>query len=122
LPEELADEEAPDLANASIDIDKLLAEPASIHRRALPLRPFRTVGELGCVFRDEAWRTLDFAGLHADISPDAALLDYFTINEPGPDAIVAGRIGLNSPIGDVLAAQVSGVLLDSRSGDPVDSL
>ncbi len=69
-------------------------------------RPFYTVGELGAVFRDQPWKTLDFA---TPASGDAALLDYFCIQETGPDAIVAGRINLNlqSPP-DTLDNQMAG--------------
>ncbi len=70
-------------------------------------RPFRNVAELGYVFRDLPWKTLDF---FTDKSADAGLLDIFCIHD-GPQStisysgnnlgnfvptMVAGRVNLNS--------------------------
>lgn len=71
-------------------------------------RPFRSVAELGYVFRDTPWRTLDF---FSPESGDAALLDIFCIHEPAdPDAdpLVAGRVNLNTPHAVVLQALIEG--------------
>lgn len=66
-------------------------------------RPFRTVAELGYVFRDLPFKTLDFFSAN---SPDAALLDMFSVrDEP---AVVAGRINLNTPKELVLRSLLSG--------------
>jgi Putative Ig domain len=69
-------------------------------------RPFRNVAELGYVFRDLPWKTLDF---FTDKSADAGLLDIFTINDGSqvlnssgnivgmaPPITVAGQVNLNS--------------------------
>jgi hypothetical protein len=48
-------------------------------------RPFRTVAELGYVFRDLPWKTLDF---FTDKSADAGLLDIFCVND-GPTSTTA---------------------------------
>jgi hypothetical protein len=55
-------------------------------------RPFRNVGELGYVFRDLPWKTLDF---FTDKSADAGLLDIFTIND-GPPGLGIGGLGVIS--------------------------
>jgi hypothetical protein len=52
-------------------------------------RPFRNVAELGYVFRDLPWKTLDF---FTETSADAGLLDIFTIND-GPPGVVIGGLG-----------------------------
>ena len=66
-------------------------------------RPFRSVGELGYVFRDIPWKTLD---LFSADSPDAALLDVFSVEET---KVVAGRMNPNTTHPEVLAALVTGV-------------
>jgi hypothetical protein len=54
-------------------------------------RPFRSVGELGYVFRDNPWKSLDFFSKN---SADGALLDIFSVfDEP---SIAAGKINLNT--------------------------
>jgi hypothetical protein len=73
-------------------------------------RPFRTVAELGCVFRDTPWKNLDF---FTPESADNALLDTFCINENvNLDALVAGKVDLNTRQQPVLQAIVSGGMLD----------
>jgi hypothetical protein len=44
-------------------------------------RPFRSVGEMGYAFRDQPFRTLSFSSAN---SPDAGLLDLFSVNDYGP--------------------------------------
>lgn len=51
-------------------------------------RPFRSVAELGYVFRDQPWKTLD---LFSTQSADAALLDLFAVNE-NQSGLQAGKI------------------------------
>src|SRR5204863_5172189 len=43
-------------------------------------RPFQSLAELGQVFRDQPWKSLDFTTAS---SPDAGLLDVFTLHESG---------------------------------------
>ncbi|MBN8711323.1 MAG: hypothetical protein BGO12_20115 [Verrucomicrobia bacterium 61-8] len=72
-------------------------------------RPFRSVAELGYVFRDIAWKNLD---VFAPESADTALLDVFCLNEldNAPDDVtVAGRVNLNTRQPKVLEALISGV-------------
>jgi hypothetical protein len=80
------------------------SRPTMLHR------PFRSVAELGYVFRDSPWGDLDFCYPE---SGDAALLDYFCVNETSnTDGLVAGRVNLNTRQAPVISALVSGALLD----------
>lgn len=73
-------------------------------------RPFRTVAELGYVFRDVPWKNLDF---FTPESGDAALLDIFCISETGDsNGLVAGKVNLNTRQSAVLNAIVSGAYVD----------
>jgi len=73
-------------------------------------RPFRNVAELGYVFRDLPWKTLDFSTAK---SADAGLLDLFDVSDSDPDAdIVAGRVNLNTRQAPVLEALLAGALKD----------
>jgi len=74
-------------------------------------RAFRSVSEMGYVFRDDPWRTLNFSS--AD-SADAGLLDLFCLNENTNDCR-AGVINLNSTSADVLAAILLGAYRDPVS-------
>lgn len=76
-------------------------------------RPFRSVGELGHVFRDLPWKTLDFSTRH---SADLGLLDAFSVDESTEaEALVAGKINLNSAGKEVLTAMLKDTSL--RLGD-----
>jgi len=73
-------------------------------------RPFKSVSELGHVFRGSPWKNLDFSFPE---SGDAALLDVFCISEaPATDGIVAGRINLNSRQAPALGAVMAGANID----------
>ena len=64
-------------------------------------RPFRSVGELGYVFRDLPWKTLDFFSRR---SGDLGLLDVFSISETDGDLpLTSGQINLNTRQTAVLA-------------------
>jgi hypothetical protein len=67
-------------------------------------RPFRNVGELGVVFRDSPWRTLD---LLSEKSADAGLLEIFCVGEQ-PASAIAGQVNINSAPLPVLRALISG--------------
>jgi hypothetical protein len=95
-------------------------------------RPFRSVAELGYVFRDDAWKTLNFISAN---SADSGLLDIFYIgsspstakNLPPPD-VIAARMNINSAALNSLASastasiplqsQISAGLRDYLSTDP----
>jgi hypothetical protein len=86
-------------------------------------RPFRNVAELGYVFRDLPWKTLDF---FSENSADAGLLDIFTINNDATQfdvngnftgigaapTMVAGRVNLNTTQGADLQSVFAGAILD----------
>lgn len=65
-------------------------------------RPFRNVGELGVVFRDIPWKSLD---LFSPESSDGRLLDIFCVEDA---ANVPGRINPNSADAAALEALISG--------------
>lgn len=69
-------------------------------------RPFRSVGELGYVFRDLPWKTLD---LFTRNSADLGLLDVFSVDEfDEPEPLVAGKVNLNSAPAEVLTVLLRG--------------
>ena len=77
-------------------IGQLSARPILLNR------PFRSVGELGYVFRDIPWKTLD---LFSRRSGDLGLLDVFSISETDGDLpLTAGKVNLNTRQAPVLAA------------------
>ena len=73
-------------------------------------RPFRSVAELGHVFRGSWWRNLDFTFPE---SGDSALLDVFCISDPNPgNPLVAGKLNLNTRQKPCLAAVIAGAYYD----------
>ena len=70
-------------------------------------RPFRSVAELGNVFRDTPWRSLDFMTAE---SGDRALLDVFSVSDSPQDGIVAGRVNLNTRQAPVIAALIQNAI------------
>jgi hypothetical protein len=69
-------------------------------------RPFRSVAELGYVFRDMPWKTVDFFSRR---SGDLGLLSAFTLEDAGEDpALVAGRVSLNTPHPEILSLLLQG--------------
>jgi len=82
-------------------------------------RPFRSVAELGYVFRDEPFKQLDF---FTPSSGDAALLDAFCIKEDqSTDGVVAGKVNLNTRNVPVLDAVLSGVGRDLSGNSTITS-
>jgi hypothetical protein len=90
----------------SLEPDELRARSRILHQ--LP----RTVADLGLCHRGDPWKTLDFA---TDGSADAALLDFFTINETPPDGVVAGRISLNLSLPEILDSQLAFTAVEAGS-------
>jgi hypothetical protein len=82
-------------------------------------RPFRSVGEMAYAFRDQPFKTLSFSSAN---SPDAALLDLFTVNDLSDVRNPrAGVINLNSAQPWPLAAVVANAVQKEntpRSGAP----
>jgi len=69
-------------------------------------RPFQSMAELGQVFRDQPWKTLDFGDFIAATAPgaDAGLLDIFTLHEASMEA---GKTSFNTRQTPVLTAILS---------------
>lgn len=81
-------------------------------------RPFRSAGDLGHVFRDLPWKSLDFSSRW---SGDLGLLDVFTLEEPSSDLpLVAGKVNLNTRRPEVLQTLLAGTL--ERFGDFHDAV
>ncbi|PTY05351.1 hypothetical protein DB346_01940 [Verrucomicrobia bacterium LW23] len=68
-------------------------------------RPFRSVGELGVVFRDQPFRSLDF---WSEKSGDSGLLDLFSVTDAGFGGITGGRYNINAAQEGVLKALLRG--------------
>ncbi len=77
-------------------------------------RPFRSVAELGVVFRDVPWKSLD---LFSPYSADRLLLDVFSIED---SATVAGKINPNTASEPVLKALLRGTLRDPSNPNWTD--
>lgn len=88
-------------------------------------RPFRSVAELGYVFRDTPWRNLDFFTVE---SGDSALLDFFCIYDTEDDSgrslvpltdegvpVVAGKVNLNTRHPEVLASLIRGAARENQT-------
>jgi hypothetical protein len=83
-------------------------------------RPFRSVGELGYVFRDLPWKSLDFFTRN---SGDLGLLDVFSLEDtPGEMPVVAGQVNLNSAPVEVLATLLAGASRRSDGTNPLTAL
>jgi hypothetical protein len=82
-------------------------------------RPFRSVGEIGYAFRDQPLRTISFSSLN---SPDAGLLDLFSVNDYSDSSRMRGGvISLNSRQAPALAGVLTNTIIREntpRSNDP----
>jgi hypothetical protein len=76
------------------------APPNSQDRPQIFSYPFQSVAELGQVFRDQPWKTLNFSTTN---SGDVGLLDVFTLQEV-QGAMTAGRTSLNTRQAPVIRA------------------
>jgi len=101
-PARLAITLPPDVSSTP-NADVLAARPTILDR------PFRNVAELGCVFRDIPWKSLD---LFSPDSADSRLLDIFSIEDR---ATVTGKINPNLARVETLQALVRGSSLDPSS-------
>lgn len=68
-------------------------------------RPFRSVAEMSYASRGGVWKQIDF---FTPESGDTALLDAFCINDSPADALVAGKVNLNTRQPAVIKAILSG--------------
>lgn len=95
-----------------------MADPAS--RPVILNRPFRSVAELSYVFRGAPWKNIDF---FTKESGDSALLDIFCMEEDEtPDAMVAGRVNLNTRQPKVIEALIAGAAKTSQGTEPITTL
>ncbi|MCE9543202.1 MAG: hypothetical protein K8R38_06760 [Verrucomicrobia bacterium] len=69
-------------------------------------RPYVSVGELGVVFRDQPWRSLDFVS--GPSSFDRNLLDAFSAYGTPANGVRCGVVNLNTGHPEVIAALLSG--------------
>jgi hypothetical protein len=95
----------------------LMTPTAQSQSRPLILnRPFRSVAELGYVFRDMPWKNLDF---FTPESPDTALLDVFCVNEDlTPRGVVGAKVNLNTRQTPVIKALLSGTAREEIANMP----
>jgi Tfp pilus assembly protein PilX len=99
----------------------LLAPGNFMDRPPLLSRQTRTVAELGTVFRDQPWKTLNFT---TGDSADAGLLDAFTILEPNTvfrSDLTAGKLSLNTRHLPVLRAVLAGIATNTDKSAPMIS-
>lgn len=88
----------------------IVTPSAQSQSRAIILhRPFRSVAEMSYAFRGTPWKNIDF---FTPESGDTALLDVFCVNEPPADALVAGKVNLNTRQVAVLKAIFAGAYRD----------
>lgn len=84
---------------------------AAANRPVILNRPFRNVAELGTVFRDVPWRSLNF---WTDDSADAGLMDVFSLE----DGEGSGKINPVTASESVLEAALSNTLTDPKVTEP----
>jgi len=72
-------------------------------------RPFRSVAEMSYAFRGTPWKNVDF---FTPESGDTALLDVFCVNEPPSNALIAGKVDLNTRQAPVLKTIFSSAYRD----------
>jgi len=81
-------------------------------------RPFTSPADLGYVFRDVPWKSLDFFSRY---SGDLGLLDLFSLEEAQDvTPVVAGKVNLNTRRPEVLATILTGTT--QRLGDIRDTI
>lgn len=100
-------------ANGSLGVGNPTSQNQS--RPIILNRPFRSVGEMSYAFRGGLWKQIDF---FTPESGDAALLDAFCVNEPPADAMVAGKVNLNTRQPSVLKAILAGAYREELAGLP----
>ena len=98
----------------------VVGTPISTQSQSRPIilnRPFKTVDELGYVFRGTPWKNLDF---FTPESGDTALLDVFCVGENSNQAaIVAGKVNLNTRQKPVLMAVIAGGMYDELTTNSI---
>lgn len=79
---------------------------------SLPTSLITSVGELGRIFRESPWRTMNFVTTN---SPDKAVLDAFSAYPTPSGGVRAGVLNLNTRQSAVLAAMLSGTITTGSS-------
>jgi hypothetical protein len=83
--------------------------PTTNYRPVMLDRNFESVGELGYVYRDMPWRSINLCSTN---TADAGVLDFFCLNDGYAGMtnlpVVAGVLDLNTPHPEVLQAMLSG--------------
>jgi hypothetical protein len=87
-----------------------LSDPA--RRPVILQRPFRSVGELGCVFRDQAWKTLD---IFDETSGDSGLTALFCVADK--PRVTADLVHLDTRQTATTEAFLKGAAWDLVSGE-----
>jgi len=100
-------------ANSAAGVNPL---SSATSRPVMLNRAFTSAGDLGYVFRDLPFKSLDFFSAN---SADGGLLDIFCIDE-SPN-IVAGRMSLNSRTSGVFAQVLTGATQDETAGTSLSS-
>ena len=85
--------------------------PAEARRPVVLNRPFRSVGELGFVFRDQTFKSLDF---WSPTSADSGLLDLFSVTDK--PAVIAAQINPNAASAPVFKAIFAGIAKSDALG------
>src|SRR6266545_2029789 len=112
-----------DVTSPTVPDEMQLTASAARDRPLILAGVLQSVAELGHVFRDQPWKTLNFttANPNATVkSADAGLLDVFTLHE---SSIEAGKTSLNMSQTPVLKAILAGAIkrLAGTSGDIISS-
>ena len=112
----------PNVVASVVDPATALCTPASGQNYSRPIilnRPFKNVGELAHTFSDTPWRNLD---LSTPESGNTALLDVFCLNEETtPDAVIAGKVNLNTRQAPVLKALIAGAAKQDSGTTPLSA-
>jgi hypothetical protein len=89
-----------------------MATQNGTNRPVILHRPYRSVSELGYVYRDTPWKNIDF---FTPESGDTALLDAFCIHDDARGSVLAsGKVDLNTRQIPVLKALLKGAYRDSN--------
>jgi hypothetical protein len=94
-----------------------LPSTAQRRRPIILNRPFRSVGELSYVFRDQPFKTLDFS---SEKSADAALLDLYAISA-SRGGVTAAQINPNAATPAVLTTLLSGAGKQAATSATLDA-
>lgn len=101
-------------AGSSANLFVNISDPA--RRPVILQRPYRSVGELGYVFRDTPWKSLSFFD---ETSADSALLDLFSVSDEPP--VTAAMVNANTRQTPVQSTLLANSMQANGSTDPLAS-